>query len=223
MQFFSDFFRELADLQEFLSKNPFGSFIWNVCFIVYILSLVIQIIQMILMKTFVIDSDDADVFPKLWGSFYLLFAIVTSLCGYSKVACFFLTWIPLLILEFATLCFVYLLILIFTSCSSLKEWIKSKKAPKIRNNTKRSHKEEEAQTKNPFPDHDTVNEEQKSEKIYQQAKSEIDFFANCDSVESLKRRHRDLAKTYHPDNGNGDPDIIQIINAQYDERIKQYQ
>ena len=45
------------------------------------------------------------------------------------------------------------------------------------------------------------------------------FFCGVDSVESLKKRYKDLIKIYHPDNQNGDKRTLQEINTEY-EKLK---
>ena len=48
------------------------------------------------------------------------------------------------------------------------------------------------------------------------------YFAGVDSLESLKKRYRDLLKIYHPDNQNGDNTISKQIQQEYEELLKEY-
>lgn len=41
------------------------------------------------------------------------------------------------------------------------------------------------------------------------------FFKGVNSELALKKRYKDLLKIYHPDNMNGDKDVLQAINAEY--------
>lgn len=50
--------------------------------------------------------------------------------------------------------------------------------------------------------------------------SAFDFFAGCNSRESLDRKYKSLVKLYHPDNMDGDTRAIQEINVQYDNAKK---
>ncbi len=48
----------------------------------------------------------------------------------------------------------------------------------------------------------------------------IFFKGVCDTA-SLKRRYKELLKIFHPDNANGDNDIVQAINIEY-ENLKRF-
>lgn len=51
----------------------------------------------------------------------------------------------------------------------------------------------------------------------------FDFFDGCNDKESVKKRYRDLMKTYHPDQGNGSEKTIKLINKQYEILLNRYQ
>ena len=55
----------------------------------------------------------------------------------------------------------------------------------------------------------------------QSAPSGFDPFAGCDTLEKLEQRYRQLAKSFHPDTGNGDTQSMQYINAEYERRKEQ--
>lgn len=47
------------------------------------------------------------------------------------------------------------------------------------------------------------------------------YFTGCNDLNALKQRYKELAKTYHPDvNPDAGDEIMQQINAQYDELVK---
>ena len=46
------------------------------------------------------------------------------------------------------------------------------------------------------------------------------FFAGVNSLGSLKKRYKDLLKIYHPDNVNGDTEVLQEINREYDRLLR---
>lgn len=47
------------------------------------------------------------------------------------------------------------------------------------------------------------------------------WYAGCTTLDALKDRYKTLAKTYHPDiNPDAGDEIMQQINAQYDEMVK---
>ncbi len=48
------------------------------------------------------------------------------------------------------------------------------------------------------------------------------FFAGVDSFAALKRRYRDLLKIYHPDNVNGDQNILLAINKEFETLKNKY-
>ena len=51
----------------------------------------------------------------------------------------------------------------------------------------------------------------------------FNFFAGCNSRESIDKKYRSLVKLYHPDNMDGDTAALQEINAQYAEAKKRFQ
>ncbi len=53
-------------------------------------------------------------------------------------------------------------------------------------------------------------------------KPAFDFFDGCNDKESIKKRYRDLMKTYHPDQGNGSESTLKQINNQYENLLKNY-
>ena len=53
--------------------------------------------------------------------------------------------------------------------------------------------------------------------------SAFDFFAGCNSRESVDKKYKSLVKLYHPDNMDGDTAALQEINAQYSEAKKRFQ
>ncbi|MBP3277543.1 MAG: hypothetical protein J6M44_01165 [Butyrivibrio sp.] len=50
----------------------------------------------------------------------------------------------------------------------------------------------------------------------------FDFFAGCNSRESVDKKYRSLVKLYHPDNMDGDTAALQEINVQYDKAKKRW-
>lgn len=48
------------------------------------------------------------------------------------------------------------------------------------------------------------------------------FFADCKDQAGVKRRYRDLCRVYHPDNGNGSPEVFNRITEEYDRLMAQY-
>lgn len=50
----------------------------------------------------------------------------------------------------------------------------------------------------------------------------FNFFDGCNDAESVKKRYRDLIKTYHPDQGNGSESTLKQINNQYENLLKKY-
>lgn len=50
----------------------------------------------------------------------------------------------------------------------------------------------------------------------------FDFFAGCNSRESVDRKYKSLVKLYHPDNMDGDTAALQEINVQYTEAKKRF-
>lgn len=51
----------------------------------------------------------------------------------------------------------------------------------------------------------------------------FDFFAGCNSRESVDKKYKSLVKLYHPDNMDGDTAALQEINVQYDKAKKRFQ
>lgn len=48
------------------------------------------------------------------------------------------------------------------------------------------------------------------------------FFADCKDQAGIKRRYRDLCRVYHPDNGNGSPEVFNRITEEYERLMAQY-
>jgi hypothetical protein len=48
--------------------------------------------------------------------------------------------------------------------------------------------------------------------------SQVFYFDECNTMEELKAKYKELAKKYHPDLG-GDVEIMKIINVQYSQRV----
>lgn len=48
------------------------------------------------------------------------------------------------------------------------------------------------------------------------------LFAGCDSKESLTKRYKNLMKTFHPDNADGDTEMTQKIKETYEELLKEH-
>lgn len=48
------------------------------------------------------------------------------------------------------------------------------------------------------------------------SKTEPDFFIGCNSIETLTKRYKQLAKCYHPDTGIGDEATMKAINSQFE-------
>lgn len=48
----------------------------------------------------------------------------------------------------------------------------------------------------------------------------MNHFANCTTVEAIKKLYRTLAMRWHPDRPGGDLETMQIINAQYHQALK---
>ncbi len=42
------------------------------------------------------------------------------------------------------------------------------------------------------------------------------FFSGVNNMRSLRKRYKDLIKIFHPDNAEGDTDVIQKINEEYE-------
>lgn len=48
------------------------------------------------------------------------------------------------------------------------------------------------------------------------------FCADCKDQAGVKRRYRDLCRVYHPDNGNGSPEVFNRITEEYERLMAQY-
>ena len=48
------------------------------------------------------------------------------------------------------------------------------------------------------------------------------FFRGVNDTESVKKRYRSLLKIYHPDNTNGDNDLVLAINEEYERLLRFY-
>ena len=48
------------------------------------------------------------------------------------------------------------------------------------------------------------------------------FFKGVQDNVSLKKRYKELLKIYHPDNLNGDKEILQAISAEYETLSEAY-
>ena len=48
------------------------------------------------------------------------------------------------------------------------------------------------------------------------------FFENVKTLQELKSKYKELARTYHPDLG-GDLETMQKINSEYDEMLKYFE
>ncbi len=55
------------------------------------------------------------------------------------------------------------------------------------------------------------------------ASGALNYFNDCNSMESLQKRYKDLCKVYHPDMGNGSADIFTEIQAAYETLKKRYE
>ena len=51
----------------------------------------------------------------------------------------------------------------------------------------------------------------------------INLFMGVNSYLGLKKRYKDLLKIFHPDNMNGDHEMILAINQVYDDLKKNYE
>lgn len=63
-----------------------------------------------------------------------------------------------------------------------------------------------------YYDEHNEHKDQKESVVY----SSFDFFAGCNSRESVEKKYHSLAKLYHPDNIDGDTKALQEINRQYE-------
>ena len=62
-----------------------------------------------------------------------------------------------------------------------------------------------------------------NEQPQEQASQGFDFFAGCSSEADLKKRYRDLMKSFHPDGEIGDEDSVKQINDAYEEAKKRFE
>lgn len=56
----------------------------------------------------------------------------------------------------------------------------------------------------------------------QPEKNSFNPFAGCTDEESLKKRYRDLSKSFHPDMSSGDNESMQFINSEYERLLEKY-
>lgn len=63
---------------------------------------------------------------------------------------------------------------------------------------------------------------QQAQQTTQTKESAPAFFADCKDQASVKRRYRDLCRVYHPDNGNGSPEVFNRITEEYEKLMTQY-
>ena len=70
-------------------------------------------------------------------------------------------------------------------------------------------------------DYEDEDEDYVEEKVPKTAGT-FDFFAGCNSKESLDKKYKSLVKLYHPDNMDGDTKALQEINVQYDKAKKRF-
>ena len=67
------------------------------------------------------------------------------------------------------------------------------------------------------------------DKVYREARRSMSnaenvkiFFRGVNDTESVKKRYRSLLKIYHPDNMNGDNDLVLAINEEYEILLRFY-
>ena len=67
------------------------------------------------------------------------------------------------------------------------------------------------------------------DKVYREARRSMSnaenvkiFFRGVNDTESVKKRYRALLKIYHPDNMNGDNDLVLAINEEYERLLRFY-
>lgn len=67
------------------------------------------------------------------------------------------------------------------------------------------------------------------DKVYREARRSMAnaenvkiFFKGVDDTDSLKKRYKQLLKIFHPDNMNGDKDLLQAINTEYEKLTRFY-
>lgn len=63
---------------------------------------------------------------------------------------------------------------------------------------------------------------QQEQQTAQEKRASSAFFADCKDQGSVKRRYRDLCRVYHPDNGNGSPEVFNRITEEYERLMAQY-
>lgn len=72
-------------------------------------------------------------------------------------------------------------------------------------------------------DADSHNTESKNDYPYNRQGTNNSYFENCDSLESLNKRYKDLVKVYHPDQGNGSAEVFNKILEEYEELKARYE
>ena len=67
------------------------------------------------------------------------------------------------------------------------------------------------------------------DKVYREARRSMSnaenvkiFFRGVNDTESVKKRYKALLKIYHPDNMNGDNDLVLAINEEYERLLRFY-
>lgn len=67
------------------------------------------------------------------------------------------------------------------------------------------------------------------DKVYREARKSMSnaenvkiFFKGVEDTASLKKRYKSLLKIYHPDNMNGDKELLQAINQEYETLLRFY-
>ena len=63
---------------------------------------------------------------------------------------------------------------------------------------------------------------QQEQQTAQAQESASAFFADCRDQAAIKRRYRDLCRVYHPDNGNGSPEVFNKITEEYERLTAQF-
>ena len=48
-------------------------------------------------------------------------------------------------------------------------------------------------------------------------KTKLNYFQDCQTIEQIKKRYRELAQKFHPDHAGGDGEIMKEINLQYEQ------
>lgn len=89
----------------------------------------------------------------------------------------------------------------------------------------------ETETRRLAADKDKFDRERRiyKDQVYREARRNMSVAANTkimfkgvDDTASLKKRYKELIKIYHPDNSNGDKELIQAITNQYEELKRFY-